>query len=59
MPTAHSSGEIWAGVGHPVAPDRLALAVGIQGSTFADHGMRWDNSGKNGLYASIRWSNQP
>jgi hypothetical protein len=57
LPTAHSSGEIWAGVGHPVAPDRLALAVGIQGSTFADHGMRWDNSGKNGHYAPISWSN--
>ncbi len=23
------------------------------GSTFADHGMRWDNSGKNGHYAPI------
>ena len=27
------------------------------GSTFADHGMRWDNSGKNGHYAPINWSN--
>jgi hypothetical protein len=57
LPTMHSSGEIWAAVGHPVAPDKFALAVGSKGSTFADHGMRWDNSGKNGHYAPISWSN--
>jgi hypothetical protein len=55
--TLHPSGESWAAIGHPVAPDRLALAVGGRGSTFADHGMRWDNSGRNGHYAPIRWSN--
>ncbi|HEX8756273.1 MAG TPA: DUF1326 domain-containing protein [Steroidobacteraceae bacterium] len=53
----HSSGEIWAATGHPVAPEKIALAVGREGSTFSDHGMRWDNSGKNGHYAPIRWSN--
>jgi hypothetical protein len=53
----HPSGEIWGAMGHPVAPDRLAFAVGTNGSTFADHGMRWDNSGKNGHYAPISWSN--
>jgi hypothetical protein len=58
LPSLHPSGEIWANAGHPVAPDRLALAVGRAGSTFADHGMRWDNSGKNGHYAPISWSNQ-
>jgi len=57
LPTMHPSGEIWTAIGHPVAPDRLALAVGAQNSTFADHGMRWDNSGKNGHYAPISWSN--
>lgn len=57
LPTMHPSGEIWAGIGHPVAPDRLALAVGRHGSTFADYGMRWDNSGRNGHYAPITWSN--
>ena len=57
LPTMHPSGEIWTALGHPVAPDRLALAVGRGGSTFADHGMRWDNSGKNGHYAPISWSN--
>jgi len=55
--TMHPSGESWAAIGHPVAPDRLALGVGTAGSTFADHGMRWDNSGKNGHYAPIHWSN--
>jgi len=55
--TMHPSGEMWAALGHPVAPDKMALAVGGKGSTFADHGMRWDNSGKNGHYAPIRWSN--
>ena len=57
IPTMHPSGEIWVGLGHPVAPDRLALAVGANGSTYADYGMRWDNSGKNGHYAPISWSN--
>ncbi|MGH7073043.1 MAG: DUF1326 domain-containing protein [Stellaceae bacterium] len=57
LPTMHPSGEIWAAVGHPVAPDKLAFAKGGEGSSFADHGMRWDNSGKNGHYAPIRWSN--
>jgi hypothetical protein len=58
LPTAHPSGEIWANTGHPVSPDKLALAVGASGSVFADPGMRWDNSGKNGHYAPIRWSNR-
>jgi hypothetical protein len=57
LPSLHPSGEIWAATGHPVAPDKLALAVGARGSTFADHGMHWDNSGKNGHYAPIHWSN--
>jgi hypothetical protein len=58
LPTAHPSGEMWANTGHPVNPEKLALAVGAPGNTFSDHGMRWDNSGKNGHYAQIRWSNQ-
>jgi hypothetical protein len=57
VPTMHPSGEVWGALGHPVAPDRLAFAVGRSGSTFADYGMRWDNSGKNGHYAPINWSN--
>ena len=35
----------------------LALAVGEEGSTYSDYGMSWDNSGKNGHYAPIDWSN--
>jgi len=58
LPSMHQSGESWVAGGHPVAPDKLALAVGAPGSTFTDHGMRWDNSGKNGHYAPISWSNQ-
>jgi hypothetical protein len=58
LPTAHPSGEMWANIGHPVSPDRIAFAVGAPGNTFSDHGMRLDNSGKNGLYAPIRWSNR-
>jgi hypothetical protein len=57
LPTMHPSGEVWVAIGHPVAPDKMAMAVGRSGSTYADHGMRWDNSGKNGLYAPISWSN--
>ncbi|WP_316206095.1 MULTISPECIES: DUF1326 domain-containing protein [unclassified Bradyrhizobium] len=58
LPTMHPSGEMWVNIGHPVAPDRMVMAVGAAGNTFSDHGMRWDNSGKNGLYAPISWSNQ-
>jgi len=57
LPTMHPSGEMWANSGHPISPDKLAFAVGAAGSTFSDHGMRWDNSGRNGHYAPIRWSN--
>ena len=56
LPTAHPSGEMWVNSGHPVSPDKLALAVGAAGNTFGDHGIRWDNSGRNGHYAPISWS---
>lgn len=42
---------------HPFNLGGVALAVGESGSTWADYGMRWDNSGKNGHYAAITWSN--
>jgi hypothetical protein len=54
----YPSGEMWANIGHPVSPDKMAMAVGATGNTYNDHGMRWDNSGKNAFYASIRWSNR-
>lgn len=50
--------EILAMNAHPFAPEGVAMAVGDQGSTWSDYGMQWDNSGKNGHYATIRWSNQ-
>jgi hypothetical protein len=48
---------IWAANAHPFAPAALALAVGDEGSTWSDYGMSWDNSGKNGHFAPIDWSN--
>lgn len=38
---------------HPVSAS-LALARGTQ-STYTDHGMQWDNTGKNAHYAAFRW----
>jgi hypothetical protein len=57
MSTLHPSAETWAATGYPLAPEKLAFAVGAKDSTFADYDMRWDNSGKNGFYAPISWSN--
>ncbi len=48
--------EIWAANAHPFNLEGVAMAVGDAGSTWEDYGMRWDNSGKNGHYAPIRWS---
>ena len=42
---------------HPFAPDGVVMAVGEPGSHWADYGIQWDNSGRNGHYAPIRWSN--
>jgi hypothetical protein len=58
LPTMREDGEMWASTGHFVSPDRLAFAMGAQGSTFNDHGMHWDNSGRNAHYAPINWSGQ-
>jgi len=57
LPTMAEGGEMWASIGHPVNPTRLALAVGRPGNTWTDYGLRWDNSGRNGHYAPISWSN--
>lgn len=57
VPSINPDEEIWATNAHPFAPARLALAVGEEGSTYSDHGMSWDNSGKNAHYAPINWSN--
>lgn len=42
---------------HPFNPDGVVMAVGDAGNSWNDYGMHWDNSGKNGHYAPIRWSN--
>ncbi len=49
--------EMVAKNAHPFNPEGVVMAVGESGSVWSDYGMRWDNSGKNGHYAPIRWSN--
>jgi hypothetical protein len=56
-PSVAEGQEIWASNAHPFALRGVAMAVGDEGSTWEDYGMRWDNSGKNGHYAPIEWSN--
>jgi hypothetical protein len=56
-PSINPDGEIWATNAHPFAPEKVAMAIGDANSTYADYGMRWDNSGKNAHYAPINWSN--
>jgi hypothetical protein len=57
VPSMKPDEVVWTEAGHPFAPDKLALATGDVGSIFTDYGMRWDNSGKNGHFAPISWSN--
>ncbi|MBI4641587.1 MAG: DUF1326 domain-containing protein [Candidatus Tectomicrobia bacterium] len=38
---------------HPVS-SQLALAKGVA-SIYEDHGMKWDNTGRNGHYAPFEW----
>lgn len=56
VPSMNPDEEIWAKNAHPFAPS-VAMAVGVQESTWTDYGMSWNNSGKNGHYAPINWSN--
>ena len=49
--------EVMAINAHPFAPEGVAMAVGEDGSTWSDYELRWDNSGRNGHYAAINWSN--
>jgi hypothetical protein len=56
LPSLDPDKEIWALNAHPFSP-QVAMAVGDQNNTWADYGMSWDNSGKNGHYAAINWSN--
>lgn len=56
LPSMNPEGAILVSNAHPFAMESLALAVGDGGNRWEDYGMRWDNSGKNGHYAPIRWS---
>ena len=56
LPSLNPDQEIWAQNAHPFASS-VSLAVGEEHSTWTDYGMHWDNSGKNGHYAPISWSN--
>lgn len=56
VPSMNPDGALLVDNAHPFAMESLALAVGDEGNRWEDYGMRWDNSGKNGHYAPIRWS---
>jgi hypothetical protein len=49
--------EMVARNAHPFNFDGVVMAMGDSGNRFTDYGMTWDNSGKNGHYAPINWSN--
>lgn len=58
IPSAMGEGaEMVAVNAHPFNPGGVVMAVGDEGSTWSDYGMSWDNSGRNGHYAPIHWSN--
>lgn len=46
----------WVTNSSPFA-DPVALGKGGASNSYTDYGMRWDNSGKNGHFAPISWSN--
>ncbi len=56
VPSMNPDGAIMASNAHPFNTEALAMAVGDEGNRWEDYGLRWDNSGKNGHYAAIRWS---
>ncbi len=56
VPSMNPEGPVLVSNAHPFAMESLAMAVGDDGNRWEDYGMRWDNSGKNGHYAPIRWS---
>ena len=55
-PGANPDEAIWARNAHPFASE-VAMAFGTEGNTWTDYGRHWDNSGKNGHYAAIDWTN--
>ncbi len=57
IPSVSPDLDLTVGNAHPLFPGDLIVATGDEGSTYEDHGMRWDNSGGNGFYARFTWSN--
>ena len=57
LQSAVGDDELWVSSLQGFNPTKVALAVGRDNSTFADYGLKWDNSGRNGFYAPINWSN--
>lgn len=55
-PSVNPDEEMWLTNAHPLFPEKIAVAVGDNDSTYEDYGLRWDNSGKNGFYAPFTWS---
>ncbi|HYM15803.1 MAG TPA: DUF1326 domain-containing protein [Dehalococcoidia bacterium] len=55
LPSGVPGSEMWVSNASPFAPS-VSFAVGDPARGWDDYGMRWDNSGKNGHYASISWS---
>jgi hypothetical protein len=53
---ADGDDAIWARNAHPFARE-VAMAIGTEAKTWTDYGRSWDNSGKNGHYAPINWTN--
>ncbi len=56
-PNINPDEETWLTNAHPLFPEKVAVAAGDSGSVYEDYGMRWDNSGKSGLYAPYTWTN--
>jgi hypothetical protein len=56
-PSVVPNQAIMAANAHPFNTAGVAMAAGTDQSTWTDYGMHWDNSGKNGHYAEITWSN--
>ena len=57
LPSVVEGQEIWVSSASPFNPSKLALAASEPGSIYNDYGLHWDNSGRNGHYAAINWSN--
>ncbi|HXG42989.1 MAG TPA: DUF1326 domain-containing protein [Dehalococcoidia bacterium] len=54
VPGADPEAEVVKRNAHPFFPEAVQ-AYGVR-TTYSDHGLTWDNTGKNADYASFRWS---